>query len=207
MGGLETAKAIRRQAQSEVPIAVVSSFDWVNIEMEARVAGIDGYIMKPLYKNRLINTFKGFLPKENVEEHNNSLEEIGKKDYSDKRLLVVEDNDLNREIATEILSMTGVKIETAENGKEAVDMMFASAPGYYDLILMDIQMPVMNGYDATCAIRALGREDVKKIPIVAMTANAFLEDVQKAKASGMNEHMMKPLDIEQLQNMLARWLG
>ncbi len=207
MGGLETAKAIRRQAQSEVPIAVVSSFDWVNIEMEARVAGIDGYIMKPLYKNRLLNTFKGFLPKENVEEHNNSLEEIGKRDYSDKRLLVVEDNDLNREIATEILSMTGVKIETAENGKEAVDMMLASAPGYYDLILMDIQMPVMNGYDATCAIRALEREDAKKIPIVAMTANAFLEDVQKAKASGMNEHMMKPLDIEQLQNMLARWLG
>ena len=86
-------------------------------------------------------------------------------------------------------------------------MMLASAPGYYDLILMDIQMPVMNGYDATCAIRALEREDAKKIPIVAMTANAFLEDVQKAKASGMNEHMMKPLDIEQLQNMLARWLG
>ncbi len=142
-----------------------------------------------------------------MEEHNNSLEEIGKRDYSDKRLLVVEDNDLNREIATEILSMTGVKIETAENGKEAVDMMLASAPGYYDLILMDIQMPVMNGYDATCAIRALEREDAKKIPIVAMTANAFLEDVQKAKASGMNEHMMKPLDIEQLQNMLARWLG
>lgn len=207
MGGLETAKAIRRQARSEVPIAVVSSFDWVNIEIEARVAGIDGYIMKPLYKNRLINTFKGFLPKENSGEYNNSLEEIGKKDYSNKRLLVVEDNDLNREIAIEILSMTGVKIETAENGKEAVDMMIASEPGYYDLILMDIQMPVMNGYDATCAIRDLEREDARKVPIVAMTANAFLEDVQKAKASGMNEHMMKPLDIDQLQQMLARWLS
>lgn len=207
MSGLDTAKAIRRQAQSEVPIAVVSSFDWVNIEIEARVAGIDGYIMKPLYKNRLINTFKGFLTKEHVGEPDTSLEEIGKKDYSDKRLLVVEDNDLNREIATEILSMTGVKIETAENGKEAVDMMMASEPGYYDLVLMDIQMPVMNGYDATCAIREMDREDARSIPIVAMTANAFLEDVQKAKASGMNEHMMKPLDIDQLQKMLARWLG
>lgn len=207
MNGLDTAKAIRRQAQSEVPIAVVSSYDWVDIEMEARVAGIDGYIMKPLYKNRLINTFKGFLPKEDAGEHNSSLEEIGKKDYSDKRLLVVEDNDLNREIATEILSMTGVKIETAENGKEAVDMMMASEPGYYNLILMDIQMPIMNGYDATCAIRAMERDDAGQIPIVAMTANAFLEDVQKAKASGMNEHMMKPLDIDQLQKMLARWLS
>lgn len=207
MNGLDTAKAIRRQARSEVPIAVVSSYDWVDIEMEARVAGIDGYIMKPLYKNRLINTFKGFLPKENDKEHNNSLEEIGKKDYSAKRILVVEDNDLNREIATEILSMTGVRIETAENGKEAVDMVTASETGYYDLILMDIQMPVMNGYDATCAIRAIEREDARRVPIVAMTANAFLEDVQKAKASGMNEHMMKPLDIDQLQQMLARWLS
>lgn len=207
MSGLDTAKAIRRQAQSEVPIAVVSSYEWVNIEMEARMAGIDGYIMKPLYKNRLINTFKGFLPQEDAGMHSNSLEEIGKKDYSDKRLLVVEDNDLNREIATEILSMTGVKIETAENGKEAVDMMLASEQGYYDLILMDIQMPIMNGYDATCAIRAMERDDARQIPIVAMTANAFLEDVQKAKSSGMNEHMMKPLDIDQLQKMLARWLS
>lgn len=207
MSGLDTAKAIRRQAQSEVPIAVVSSSDWINIEIEARVAGIDGYIMKPLYKNRLINTFKGFLAKEQPEEHHTTLEEIGKKDYSDKRILVVEDNDLNREIATEILSMTGVKIETAENGREAVDMMVASQPGYYNLILMDIQMPVMNGYDATCAIREMERKDAKRIPIVAMTANAFLEDVQKAKASGMNEHMMKPLDVDQLQKMLARWLG
>ncbi len=207
MNGLDTARAIRRQAMSDVPIAVVSSYDWVDIEMEARVAGIDGYIMKPLYKNRLINTFKGFLPKDNQGEHSSSLEEIGKKDYSNKRLLVVEDNDLNREIATEILSLTGVKIETAENGKEAVDMMMASAPGYYDLVLMDIQMPIMNGYDATCAIRAMEREDARRIPIVAMTANAFLEDVQKAKASGMNEHMMKPLDIDQLQQMLARWLN
>ena len=162
--------------------------------------------MKPLYKNRLINTFKGFLPKDDEVEHNSSLEEIGKKDYSNKRLLVVEDNDLNREIATEILSMTGVKIETAENGKEAVDMMSASQPGYYDLILMDIQMPAMNGYDATCVIRAMEREDARKMPIVAMTANAFLEDIQQSKACGMNEHMSKPLDIDQLQRMLARWL-
>ena len=114
---------------------------------------------------------------------------------------------LNREIATEILSMTGAVIETAENGREAVDMVVASKEGYYDLILMDLQMPVMNGYEATTALRAMEREDARKMPIVAMTANAFLEDIQQSKACGMNEHMSKPLDIDQLQRMLARWLS
>lgn len=120
---------------------------------------------------------------------------------------MVEDNDLNREIAEEILSMTGVKVETAENGKAAVDMVAASEEGYYDLILMDLQMPVMNGHDATRALRKMERRDTKTIPIVAMTANAFVEDIQQSKASGMNEHMSKPLDIDQLQRMLSRWLG
>ena len=135
------------------------------------------------------------------------MEQLGEVDYSSKRILVVEDNDLNREIAEEILSMTGVKVEAAENGKEAVDMVTASSEGYYDLILMDLQMPVMNGHDATRALRAMEREDIREIPIIAMTANAFLEDVQQSKASGMNEHMSKPLDIDQLQRMLSRWLG
>ena len=103
--------------------------------------------------------------------------------------------------------MTGVKVETAENGKEAVDMVTASEEWYYDLILMDLQMPVMNGHDATRALRAMDRRDIRKMPIIAMTANAFLEDVQQSKASGMNEHMSKPLDIDQLQRMLSRWLG
>lgn len=98
-------------------------------------------------------------------------------------------------------------IETAENGREAVDMVVASKEGYYDLILMDLQMPVMNGYEATTALRAMEREDARKMPIVAMTANAFLEDIQQSKACGMNEHMSKPLDIDQLQRMLARWLS
>lgn len=135
------------------------------------------------------------------------LDQIEEADYSGRRILVVEDNDLNREIVTEILSMTGAVVESAENGREAVEMVEASEKDYYDLILMDLQMPVMNGYEAASALRAMDREDIRDIPIVAMTANAFLEDVQKSKASGMNEHMAKPLDIEQLQRMLARWLG
>lgn len=135
------------------------------------------------------------------------LDQIEEADYSGRRILVVEDNDLNREIATEILSMTGAEVESAENGREAVEMVEASEKDYYDLILMDLQMPVMNGYEATSALRAMDRKDIRDIPIVAMTANAFLEDVQKSKACGMNEHMAKPLDIEQLHQMLARWLG
>lgn len=147
------------------------------------------------------------MPKEKAAPSEGSLEQLEEVDYSSKRILVVEDNDLNREIAQEILSMTGVKVETAENGKEAVDMVTASEEWYYDLILMDLQMPVMNGHDATRALRAMDRRDIRKMPIIAMTANAFLEDVQQSKASGMNEHMSKPLDIDQLQRMLSRWLG
>lgn len=145
--------------------------------------------------------------RESVPAPEHTLDQIEEADYSGKRILVVEDNDLNREIATEILSMTGAMVETAENGLEAVKMVEASERNYYDLILMDLQMPVMNGYEATSALRAMDREDITEIPIVAMTANAFLEDVQKSKACGMNEHMAKPLDIDQLYRMLARWLG
>ncbi len=171
------------------------------------MAGVNAFIRKPFDKTRLLTAFRNFIPREAVKQPEETLEQIGEADYSDKRILVVEDNDLNREIATEILSMTGAMIETAENGKEAVDMVLASDEGYYDLILMDLQMPVMNGYEATTTLRAMEREDARKIPIVAMTANAFLEDIQQSKACGMNEHMSKPLDIDQLQRMLARWLS
>lgn len=209
MNGMETAKAIRRQEGMEIPIIFVSAHEWVDLEAEARMAGVNSFIRKPFDKTRLLTAFRNFIPREAVKpsEETGTLDQIGEADYSGKRILVVEDNDLNREIATEILSMTGAAVEAAENGKEAVDMVLASEEGYYDLILMDLQMPVMNGYEATTALRALEREDTKKIPIVAMTANAFLEDIQQSKACGMNEHMSKPLDVDQLQRMLARWLS
>ena len=207
MNGMETAKAIRRQEGVEIPLILVSAHEWVDIEMEARMAGVNAFIRKPFDKTRILTAFRNFIPREVAKPAEETLEQIGEADYSDKRILVVEDNDLNREIATEILSMTGAVIETAENGREAVDMVVASKEGYYDLILMDLQMPVMNGYEATTALRAMEREDARKMPIVAMTANAFLEDIQQSKACGMNEHMSKPLDIDQLQRMLARWLS
>ena len=126
-------------------------------------------------------------------------------DYTGKRILLVEDNELNREIGVEILQMTGAEVEIAENGKIAVEKVEASPKGSYDLIFMDIQMPVMNGYEATAAIRSLPGEK-GKLPIVAMTANAFAEDVQLAKNTGMNGHIAKPLDMNKLNDVLENWL-
>ena len=207
MNGIEIAGEIRRQAGADLPIVALSATDWGDDELEARSAGVDAFIRRPLDKGRMLNVFMGFLNRESVTSPEHTLDQIEQADYTGKRILVVEDNDLNREIAMEILSMTGAAVETAENGQEAVRMVENSEMNYYDLILMDLQMPVMNGYEATSALRAMEREDIRNMPIVAMTANAFLEDVQQSKACGMNEHMAKPLDIEQLQQMLARWLG
>ena len=120
-------------------------------------------------------------------------------------MLLVEDNDLNREITVEILGSTGIEICEAENGRQAVEIYKAKPEYYFDLILMDIQMPVMNGYDATIAIRSLGRKDSKSIPIIAMTANAFAEDVSEALNAGMNEHIAKPIDIKKLIECVKKW--
>lgn len=211
MNGMESAKAIRRQEGKDTPIVLVSAHEWVDLEVGARMAGVNTFIRKPFDKTRLLAAFRNFIPKDKAksteETSEDTLEQIGEADYTGKRILVVEDNDLNREIAIEILSMTGATVESAENGQEAVDMVLASEEEYYDLILMDLQMPVMNGHEATKTIRAMERKDAQNIPIVAMTANAFLEDIQQSKASGMNEHMSKPLDVDQLQRMLARWLS
>ena len=124
-----------------------------------------------------------------------------------RRVLLVEDNALNREIAEEVIAQTGVLVESAADGKEALEMFEKSPAQYYDMIFMDIQMPVMNGYDATRAIRALAHEDAASIPIIAMTANAFAEDIRMSREAGMNEHLTKPLDMEQLMQCLRKWLG
>lgn len=127
-------------------------------------------------------------------------------DFSGKRILLVEDNEMNLEIAQEILEMTGAEVDTAENGKIALDKVNDSNPGYYDIIIMDIQMPVMNGYDAAIAIRSLDRSDTKALPIIAMTANAFAEDVDLARNSGMQEHVAKPLNVEELFSAIQKWI-
>lgn len=206
MDGVETTRAIRQSVGSDVPVIVFSSYDWTEIETEAKAAGVDTFIAKPLFKSRLVSVFKELVNGETQEDTKDVLSDIAQMDYSGKRVLLVEDNELNREIAEEILSMTGLQIETAENGKIALDMVTASEDGYYDLVFMDIQMPVMNGYEAARGIRALGRTYTDKLPIIAMTANAFAEDVVMAKDVGMNEHIAKPLDMSKLEAILRNWL-
>ena len=172
---------------------------------KAKAAGIDAFIAKPLFRSRLTATLRQFTSGRKEKTARNYLEELSESDYTGKRILLVEDNELNREIAVEILQMTGAEVEIAENGKIAVEKVEASPKGSYDLIFMDIQMPVMNGYEATAAIRSLpGAKG--KLPIVAMTANAFAEDVQLAKNTGMNGHIAKPLDMNKLNDVLKNWL-
>ena len=207
MDGLDTARAIKRLVGDTLPIIILSAYDWSDIEMEARAAGVDAFLSKPVFKSGLIRTFKS-LRNEAPEDSGQTspLEPLLQNDFSGHRVLLVEDNELNREIAREVLEMAGLTVEEAENGQIAVDMFSASKTGYYSLVLMDIQMPIMNGYDAAAAIRALQRPDALRVPILAMTANAFVEDIQAAKAAGMNEHLAKPIDFEALGSVLKKYL-
>lgn len=206
MDGVETARRIRGRIGRDVTIIMLTSFDLSEIEEEAREAGVDAFIAKPLFRSRLTAALRKFASGSRGKSARDYLEGFSRSDYRGKRVLLAEDNELNREITTEILQMTGADVETAENGKEAVEKVENAPDGYYDLVFMDIQMPLMNGYEATAAIRAMPGER-GKLPIVAMTANAFAEDVQLAKNAGMNEHVAKPLDMNKLNDVLGEWLG
>ncbi len=205
MNGLETTRGIRKIVGDELPILIISAYDWSDIEDEARAAGVQGFISKPLFKSNLylgLSRYVEGAPDE--DEQVNALEE--ERDFGGLRILLAEDNDLNWEIAEDILTDVGFEVEWAENGKICVEKFEQSAPGYYDAVLMDIRMPVMNGYDAAKAIRALNRADAR-LPIIAMTADAFSEDIQRCLECGMNEHVAKPIDIEKLMKLLKRYLG
>ena len=205
MDGIATARKIRERVGEEVTIIILTSFDFSEIEEEARAAGVNAFMAKPLFRSRLTATLRQFTSGKKEKNARNYLEDFAKENYAGKRILLVEDNELNREIATEIIGMTGVTIDSAENGKIAVEKVMEAPEKWYDLIFMDIQMPIMNGYEATAAIRALvGSRG--KVPIIAMTANAFAEDVQLAKNTGMNEHIAKPLDLNKLNDVLKQWL-
>lgn len=206
MDGIETAQAIRKKVGPDVPIIILSAYDWSGVEEEARRAGISGFISKPLFKSRLVYLFNEIVGDGKAQKTQEG-ELSDKIKLSGKRVLLVEDNELNREIAEEIIGQTGVSVESAENGREALERFEAMGENYYDLIFMDIQMPVMNGYEAAMAIRKLPRKDAASVPIIAMTANAFAEDIRQSKKAGMNEHLTKPLDIGQLMKCLESWIG
>ena len=205
MDGIETARKIRERVGKEVTIIILTSFEFSDIEEDARAAGVDAFIAKPLFRSRLTAALRQFTSEKKEKNARDYLEEFSKVDYTGKKILIVEDNELNREIAAEILGMTGAEIDVAENGKIAVEKVMNAPENEYDLAFMDIQMPIMNGYEATAAIRSLlGARG--KVPIIAMTANAFAEDVQLAKNTGMNEHIAKPLDMNKLNDVLRQWL-
>ena len=206
MDGIATTKAIRKAVGKDVPIIIISAYDWSDIEQEARAAGANAFISKPLFRSRLAKTFNMLVGEEDQKEQEAPFVDLDQMDFTGRRALLVEDNELNAEIATEILEMTGLAVEHAMDGAEAVDKMSGCEDGYYNIIFMDIQMPNMNGYDATRVIRAMNRNYCRQVPIVAMTANAFAEDVLAAKTVGMNEHIAKPLDLKILAKTLNRWL-
>ena len=209
MDGVATAKEIRKQAGEEIPIIFLTAYDWTEIESEARTVGVTKFLTKPLFKSRLVGSFMEILnPTEPAQKNQEKKDVILQREegYEGRRLLLAEDNELNAEIAMEIFKMSGIETEWAQNGQEAVAMIENSEEHYYDIVFMDIQMPVMNGYEAAEKIRSLRREDVKKLPIVAMTANAFTEDINHARQAGMNDHIAKPIDFAHLEEIMRKYL-
>ncbi len=202
MDGIATARRIRQETGGNTPILLISAYDWGEIEQEAQEAGISGFISKPLFKSTLFNSLRQFsgLPQAAAEEP----KEHGR-DLAGRRILVAEDNELNWEIASELLSEEGLVLDWAENGQICVEMLQASPVGFYDAVLMDVRMPVMGGYEATQVIRSLERED-KDLPIIAMTADAFAEDVKRSLDCGMNAHVAKPIDVREVMRLLAKFI-
>lgn len=202
--GTEAAREIRSRVGDRKPVIILSAFDRSDIEAEAKAAGVNAFISKPVFKSRLIHLFNELIGSVESVKRTKSLGGYVSEDFSSKRALLVEDNEVNAEIAGEILSLAGLRVEYAVDGKEAVDRI--ADDERYDIVFMDIQMPVMNGYEAARTIRSLPGSYPKRVPIIAMTANAFAEDVAAAKNAGMNEHIAKPIDFDRLLKILKKWL-
>ena len=204
MNGIEVTRQIR-SLHDDTPIIILTAYDWSDIEVEAKAAGVTAFCAKPMFMSDLRETLMSALGQKPADAVQRLLPEKNA-DFKGKHILLVEDNELNREIAQEILREYGFRVDTAENGAVAVEKVSTAAPGSYDLLLMDVQMPHMDGYEATRCIRALGRSDAQKVPIFAMTANAFAEDVQKSREAGMNAHISKPLNIRAVYKQMNRYL-
>ena len=202
MSGLQVAKEIRRNLGNEIPILLISAYDWSEFETEAREAGISGFISKPLFKSTLFYGLRQYMGSEETQDQV-SEQDI---DMTGRRILLAEDNELNWEVARELLSNLGVELDWAEDGQICLEKFRKSPEGYYDVILMDIRMPHMTGYEVTKAIRGLNHPDALSVPIIAMSADAFSEDIQHCLECGMNAHIAKPIDVIELTRLLKRYL-
>lgn len=202
MDGVELMHKIRSQVDKKISIFLVSAYDWSDVEEELNAELFEGFIPKPLFKSTLYERLSRYAEEQKEIQEAAHEKEV---DFTGKRILMAEDIDINWEVAYEILSFVGLELDHAENGKECVEMMEKSPIGYYDAILMDIRMPVMNGYDATKAIRALDRAD-SKLPIIAMTANAFSDEIQECMDYGMDGYLAKPIDVQECMRVLSQFL-
>lgn len=201
--GLLVTRRIRAAVGTDVVIILTSAYDWSEFEAEAREAGIDGFMAKPLFKSTLFYGLKKYMEPVAAQDEGDAGDDL---DLAGRRILVAEDNDLNWEILKELLSYIGMELEWAQDGKICLERFQESEPGYYDAILMDVRMPVMNGYESTQAIRALSRGDAGTIPIIAMTADAFSEDIKRCLDSGMNAHTAKPVNLDELLSLLKKFI-
>lgn len=202
--GITLAREIRRRIPRQFPILLTSAYDWNEIADEARAAGVTGFIPKPLFRSTLYYGLKPYLLCEDMKTL--PAAEKNRPALPGKKILLAEDNELNWEIAYELLSELGLELDWAENGQICLEKFSQSPPGYYNAVLMDLRMPVMTGLEASMAIRALERPDAVTVPIIAMTADAFAEDIQDCLNSGMNAHISKPIDIDELTRLLEKYI-
>ena len=199
MDGIETARRIRAIVGPEVTIIIMTAYDWISIENEAKLAGVNLLMSKPMFKSTLVSAFTRALGEQ---EEQAQQTEVINYDFTGNRVLLVEDNMINTEVAAMLLEDKGFVVDTAEHGLRAIELFSKSEPGYYNAILMDIRMPLMDGLTAANNIRHLSNVDAKTIPIIAMTANAFDDDIEKSKAAGMNAHLAKPIEPDRLYQTL-----
>ena len=206
MNGIEVTRQIRSLGD-DTPIIILTAYDWEDIETEARAAGVTAFCSKPMFMSDLRDALLTSLGQQPVRKDHNLLNIDEANGFEGKKLLLAEDNELNREIAVEILSEHGFDMDIAVNGAEAVEKLLESGAGRYDAVLMDIQMPVMDGYEATRQIRAFDDPQLASVPVIAMTANAFNEDRKAAEECGMDGFMSKPIDMDEVVRVLQEVLG
>ncbi len=199
MDGNETTRQIRKKLGPHTLIIIISAYDWSDIEKEAREAGANAFISKHMLSSSIYQTLVSVSYKTHLPKPEQNIDTV----LADKRILDAEDNDLYQKIMAELPKQAGAKVEIAKDGVEVVNKFANFFPETYDLILMDIQMPCCDGYEATKAIRCLDRSDAKSIPIIAMTANVFASDIAASRAAGMHGHLGKPVDMNLLYRTIA----